>query len=295
MRRLLVFILFLLIAARSQGQIFMNIDSDSTFVGAAANFHARLSGNAVNPVFEMTTPPRTTFVSVTPPEGWTCQTPQPGGVGQISCTGPSFLLVLGPFLSLRFNLRIDPDYEYYTALTTRATLRAENAAPITRETFDIVDPLYDASLDKSIASHRNGVITFALRVTNPGPSFARHLIVRDDLPPSLGFLSIEAPGWDCSTPPQGQTGLVSCTHPQFPLMEQTLFLSTSVLQSGEGSNTASLGNTSPDFFQSDNTDTVTFGAGLLEVPALDTLGLMLLGFGLAAAALLRMRKTRATG
>ena len=292
MKGFLLFSVFLLTASRSQGQIFLSLDAEGlVFVGGSNDYVARMWGNAIHPVFEMTTPPQTTFVSVTPPAGWTCQTPPPGGTGQISCTGPSFFLFLGAFVALPVRLKVDPAYEYFTALETTATLRADNAAPVTAESSQATTPLYDVGLDKSVVGQGGGALTFALKVTNAGPSFARNLLLVDDLPPSLGFLSVEASGWSCTTPSPGQSGQVRCTHPAFPLTEQTLLLSVSVLQPGEGINTARLENTAGiDFFQADNADTVTFGALLSDIPALDTAGLVLLALGLTGAAWLRIRR-----
>src|SRR5207253_3024186 len=62
------------------------------------------TSTASTPTYTMTTPPNTTFQSITPPAGWTCITPAVGGTGTISCSGAT--LAAGASVSLPLTLRV---------------------------------------------------------------------------------------------------------------------------------------------------------------------------------------------
>lgn len=54
-------------------------------------------------------------------------------------------------------------------------------------------------------------LTYTLTAANDGPDTASTVTVVDTLPSEVGFESVSAPGWDCTTPDVGASGTVSCT------------------------------------------------------------------------------------
>jgi uncharacterized repeat protein (TIGR01451 family) len=60
-------------------------------------------------------------------------------------------------------------------------------------------------------------ITYAVRVTNNGPTTASGASMTFAIPANTTFSAITpAPGWACATPPVGGTGTITCTNPSVP-------------------------------------------------------------------------------
>ena len=58
--------------------------------------------------------------------------------------------------------------------------------------------------------------TWNILVQNQGPDAAQNATLVDSLSTATTFQSISAPGWSCSTPAVGASGLISCTNPSLP-------------------------------------------------------------------------------
>lgn len=155
-----------------------------------------------------------TFVSVTPPAGWTCT-----GFPASSCTDPS----VGAGVSGTFTViyKVNAGTASGTVITDTATVNGTNqsyganAAVAT----DIVATATQADLVLTSAGSPASVlagndITYTQTVTNNGPLAATTANFTEATPPNTTFQSVSAPvGWTCTTPAVGSTGNVICTDP----------------------------------------------------------------------------------
>ncbi len=167
------------------------------------------------------TPPNTTFVSMTPPAGWTCGTlPAVGGTGNISCTNPSVAPGAGAFTLV---VKVVAGTVHGTPINDTATVSSTTADPNsannTATAADVVALATDADLfatnspsATSVAAGSN--VTYTQTVTNNGPAVTTApTTITETTPPNTTFVSMTPPaGWACGTlPPVGGTGAITCT------------------------------------------------------------------------------------
>ncbi|HEX3070745.1 MAG TPA: hypothetical protein VHX14_19405, partial [Thermoanaerobaculia bacterium] len=126
-------------------------------------------------------------------------------------------------------------------------------------------------------------------VTNSGPDGASNLVFTDTLPSSLLFGSITAPGWNCTTPPAGTTGIVTCTAASLASGGTgTITILTTVAPGTTGTinNGGSVTSATSDPNPGNSSVTAPPVVALpSDVPALSTWALLLLGAILALGAL----------
>jgi len=137
-------------------------------------------------------------------------------------------------------------------------------------------------------------ITYTFTLTNGGPDGASNPVFTDTLPSSLLFQSITPPpGWNCTTPPIGTTGTITCTAPSFPSGGTGAFTivttaapgATGTINNGAG---VSSSTSDPNSGNSTSAPIVTAPVST-NVPALSTWALMLLAAILGLGALMKMR------
>lgn len=168
---------------------------------------------ATNGTFTEATPANTTFVSVTPPAGWTCPAPPP-----VSCTNPSVAVGSGTFTVV---YRVNAGTAAGTAISDTVTVGSSttdpNAANNTATAADVVATAGQADLittnsaaPSSVAAGSN--VTYTQSVTNNGPAAAITPTFTQTTPPNTNFQSITFPaGWSCITPAIGAAGTITCT------------------------------------------------------------------------------------
>lgn len=168
-----------------------------------------------------TLPSSTTFVSLTPPAGWSCTAPAAGATGTVNCstiampassTAPFTLVVnVSPALpagNLTNQAFLDysiggRDATVSTSVTTQVTASADLSTGIT----DAPDPVTPGNN-----------IVYTITVTNAGPSNAPSATLSDPLPAGTTFVSNTAPaGWSCTAPAIGASGTLSCSNASFAL------------------------------------------------------------------------------
>lgn len=161
-------------------------------------------------------PAGTTFVSLSAPGGWSCSTPAVGANGTVTCS--SALLLVGSEV-FTVVVAVDPTLADGTVLTNTATLTAATSDPnpgdTSATTNTTVNTLADLSITKTdrvdpVAPGQD--LSYTIVVTSTGPSAALNASWTDTLPAGTTFVSLtSAPGWSCSTPAVGGTGVVTCT------------------------------------------------------------------------------------
>lgn len=139
-------------------------------------------------------------------DGWSCALADP----TVTCEREPTLGV-DESTVLRVVVEVLP--EAYPSVTNTAVV--SGASEDTNEENDAtqltstVAPTVDLSIEKSVAASGPGGVLYQLTVTNGGPSATvKPVRVRDPLPSSLRFYSVEGKGWSCSTSPR----LVSCAY-----------------------------------------------------------------------------------
>jgi uncharacterized repeat protein (TIGR01451 family) len=157
-----------------------------------------------------------TFVSVTPPAGWTCT-----GFPGTPCSGGTVGAgVSGTFRVIYLVKATTPNA---TAIVDTATVTGTNQSYGANSAVanDVVAGAAQADLVLTAAGAPTTVlagnsITYTETVTNNGPSAATAASFTEATPTNTTYQSVLAPvGWTCTTPAVGGTGTVTCTDPTF--------------------------------------------------------------------------------
>ncbi|HVI06940.1 MAG TPA: C25 family cysteine peptidase, partial [Candidatus Binatia bacterium] len=165
------------------------------------------------------TPPNTTFQSITIPSGWSCTTPAVGSAGTINCSNPSFAAGSSSFTVV---VKVAAGTAAGTAVNDTVTVASSvsdpNTANNTATANDVVATgsqadlvTTNSALPASVAAGSN--VTYSQSVTNLGPAVASSPVtLTEPTPPNTNFQSITPPtGWTCTTPAVGAAGTITCT------------------------------------------------------------------------------------
>lgn len=169
---------------------------------------------ATGATFTEATPANTTFVSITPPAGWSC-----AGFPGTPCSNPS----VGAGSSGTFTViyTVNAGTASGTTLTDTATVNATNQAfgSSSATATDVVATATQADLGLATAATpltdlAGNNITYTQTVTNNGPAASAGASFTEATPTNTTFESVLAPaGWTCTSPAVGATGTVNCTDP----------------------------------------------------------------------------------
>jgi uncharacterized repeat protein (TIGR01451 family) len=164
--------------------------------------------------FTEATPANTTFVSITPPAGWTC-TGFPGS----PCTNPS--VAAGSSGTFTVVYKVAGGTTSGTVISDTVTVNGSNQSfgASSSTATDVVASATQADLALSTAASPSTVlagndITYTQTVTNNGPAVATGVTFTEATPTNTTYQSVSAPvGWTCTTPAVGSTGTITCTNP----------------------------------------------------------------------------------
>ena len=216
---------------------------------------------ATNPTFTQTTPAGTTFVSMTPPAGWSCTTPAVGATGTITCTANSGTLAAGATSGdFTLILATNSTLAHGTVLTDTATASmtevdptpANNSKSATTTVQRLVDVAVDKSNAENLAPYGAGYVytgnppaptpvTWTVLVTNNGPSQATNVVMTDPLPTGYSYTSANSTQGSCGY--DGGSATVTCT--------------IGTLEAGATATVTIVGNVVVDSVTLSNTATVT--------------------------------------
>ncbi len=191
--------------------------------GANINYTQTISNlgsfTASVPTYSITTPPNTTFQSITPPAGWTCVTPAVGGTGAINCSGSS--LASGASVSMPLTLKVNAGTTAGTSITATPSVSSSSTDPYlpnnTASVTATVVAAGSADVAVTISNSPNPVspnenYTYTVGATNNGPNAAANVSVSIPLPAGTNFQSLSVPaGWACGAPAAGSGGTITCT------------------------------------------------------------------------------------
>jgi uncharacterized repeat protein (TIGR01451 family) len=171
------------------------------------------SSAATTATFNENTPANTTFLSITPPTGWTCTGFPP------QCTNPSVAAGASGTFTVKYT--VTAGTASGTVITDTATVNAANQSfgANSATATDVVATATQADLALSTAATPPSVfagnnITYTQTITNNGPAAASAVSFTEATPLNTTFQSVLAPaGWTCTTPAVGSTGNVNCTDP----------------------------------------------------------------------------------
>jgi uncharacterized repeat protein (TIGR01451 family) len=169
---------------------------------------------ATTATFTEVTPPNTTFVSITPPAGWTCT-----GFPTTPCTDAS--VAAGSSGTFSVVYKVTAGTANGTTITDTATVNAANQAFGANSAIatDVVGGATQADLALSTVATPSTVlagnnITYTQAITNNGPAAATTASFSEATPTNTTFQSVSPPvGWTCTTPAVGATGTITCTNP----------------------------------------------------------------------------------
>ena len=175
--------------------------------------------NATTASMTETTPPNTTFQSITFPAAWSCTTPSVGGTGTITCNNSSFAPGSASFtLVLKVNAGTAAGTAINDTATVASAVNDSNSTNNSATAADVVATATQADLVVNNTPSAGTVsagsnVTYTQTVTNNGPATATTLSFTQVTPPNTTFQSVTPPtGWTCPTvPPVGGTGTITCT------------------------------------------------------------------------------------
>ncbi len=203
------------VATATQADLVVTNSATPSSVAAASNITYTQSvtnngpATATGATFTQTTPPNTTFQSITPPAGWTCGTlPAVGGTGTITCTDGSSLGVGGAnTANFSLVLQVNSGTPSGTNITETDTASATNVVPsLTTNTASSTVVVANAnSADVAIVKTatpnpvtEGTLLTYSLAVSNNGPASATNVTVTDTLPSVVTYLSVNTTQGSCS-------------------------------------------------------------------------------------------------
>jgi uncharacterized repeat protein (TIGR01451 family) len=218
---------------------------------------------ATGATFTQTTPPNTSFQSITPPAGWTCVTPAIGGTGTITCTDSNTLAVNGT-ANFTLVLQVSSSAPSGTNIAETVTATVSNVVPsLTTNSATALAVVANAnSADMAIVKTaspsptvpQGDTLTYTLAITNDGPASATNVTVADTLPSAVTYESVISSVGTCSEADSTVTCLLGT---MANAATATVTIVTMAGAPGVVTNTASVSADQTDPVPSNNTSSQT--------------------------------------
>jgi len=254
--------------------------------------------DAANVVMNDILPAGTTFVSENQTTGpaFTCTTG-----ATVNCSIAS--LTAGASATFSIVVNVPAATPNGTTISNTATVATSTSDPAPGNNTSTAMTTVAANADLSVTKNAppiapsGGPATWTVTVANAGPSPAINVTLTDVVPANTHFASASqtsGPAFTCTTPPAGGTGTISCTIASFASGASATFQFNFTTDQGTPvgttiSNTANVSSITTDPNPANNSSTATVLSGA-SIPALSSFGLTLLGFALAVAAVVAMRR-----
>jgi uncharacterized repeat protein (TIGR01451 family) len=148
-----------------------------------------------------TLPPSLLFQSITPAATFTCTTPAVGTSGTVTCTGGP--LANGATATFTLNTTIAPGAtgSVSNGVSVSSSDSDPNGSNSTAATPGVIVGTADLSITKTTNATQaptGSTISYTITVTNNGPDPATNVVVNDDLPAGLQFVSATPSQGTCS-------------------------------------------------------------------------------------------------
>ncbi|MEO6192548.1 MAG: IPTL-CTERM sorting domain-containing protein [Thermoanaerobaculia bacterium] len=195
-------------------------DPDPVAAGSSLVYTITVSNkgpdSAGNATLDDPLPAGTSFQSLAAPAGWSCAAPAVGAGGTVSCSSASFAVGSVVFT---LTVGVDAGTANGTVLSNTVTVASASADPNPGAETAGADTMVVAStaavaITKTASPDpvlAGASLTYTLTASNNGGAELESATVADTLPASTTFVSLASPaGWNCTTPPAGGTGTVSC-------------------------------------------------------------------------------------
>ena len=241
------------------------VSPDPVQAGANVTYTQVVTNTGTTPVttatFTEATPANETFVSITPPAGWSCAGFPP------TCTDPS--VAGGATGTFSVVYKVNALTAAGTVLTDTVTVTGANQSfgASSATATDVVASAAQADLSLTTAASPSTVfagnnISYTQTITNNGPATATGVSFSEPIPANTTFSSFSAPaGWTCTV-----TTSVTCTNPSLAAgtsVDVIIVLNVApTVAAGTITATASVSSSASDPIASNNSTSVTTNVGV---------------------------------
>lgn len=231
-------------------------------------------------------PAGTTFVSLAQPAGqnFSCTTPASGAAGVVRCT--RLTLPAGGSATFTLLVQVPPTAANGTTIANTASVSSTSGDLVAANNVASASTTVHTVADLSVEKQANtdlaipGIAaTYALTVTNNGPSDAQNVSLADTLPANTTFITgaqTSGPLLGCSWPPVGGAGTLACSLPTLPIHATATFTVALLVGPADTSaitNTATMSSTTTDPNLANNSASATIQVSIHQYKqrALDAL------------------------
>ncbi len=231
------------------------------------------------------------FQSIATPAGWSCTTPAVGANGTVTCTAATLASGATATFTLVASVASGATGSIVNSASASHSGPDGNAGNSSGSTgaVAVTAPEADIEITKTTTATTatpGGTLSYTITVTNAGPSDATNVVVTDDLPAGLAFVSATPSQGTCNASDPVTCNLGTIINGGSATITLTAQVTAT---SGTIANTASVTSTEGDTDSSTTAPIPVASAEVAAIPTASEWGLMLLAAMLAIAAAMKMR------